>query len=143
MRIEEGMIDSVSEAVIDTMGDAVAWGQFFFIFIGRKEWFQVVMESRHVSAVHTPAEPAAFPANHPRHHVARHPRPTLLLPSIFLTVPPPRCSLTDVRSLWLHTTTTPTSFRVFAAARVRARIGKMKSMRNRLGIRAIGCKLRR
>lgn len=41
-------------------------GSVFSVFIGRKEWLlEPVMESRHVSVVHTPAEPAAFPVTRP------------------------------------------------------------------------------
>ncbi|KAK1121639.1 hypothetical protein K0M31_010427 [Melipona bicolor] len=48
------------------MGDSSSFSFFFLFHFYRekRERFQAVMESRHVSVAHTPAEPAAFPANH-------------------------------------------------------------------------------
>jgi len=69
-------------------------GIVFSVFIGRKEWLsEPVMESRHVSVVHTPAEPAAFPVtpvpslmSHPRDFLSfsfplSRPRPTRPAPA--------------------------------------------------------------
>lgn len=105
MRVEEGMIDSVLEAVTDTTADAPrqrvegegARTVFSSFLSEEKSGSRRVMESRHVSVVHTPAEPAAFPASHPPPPptLARH--PPSLRPSVLRT--PPQVDRSDVRPL--------------------------------------------
>lgn len=101
-------------------------GSVFSVFIGRKEWRpEPVMESRHVSVVHTPAEPAAFPVTQPTLRVSpsrSNPANFSHSPSSFLSVapilfllsrmplPPSRictCKLTDRHWIPSYTNTHP------------------------------------